>query len=159
MTRPHPVNTKQAINPTNHESTVELAGSRFASDRLHFGSRAFWKGNMGTSGGSRQALALHDGRTSAWKLHYVPAVGLAVALSKNNLGRMMFLANTLQIISSKTFLGGYFKGKREQELLVIILFCFFVRWPVCMKGLSFEGNIINMYCKMQHWDSSEGNLS
>lgn len=85
VTRPHPINTKQAINPTNHESTVELAGSRFASDGPHFGSGAFWRENMWTSGGSRHGLALHDGRTSAWKLHYVPAVGLAVALSKTTL--------------------------------------------------------------------------
>lgn len=49
MTGPRPINTKQQLtqlSPYNHESTVELAGSCFARDRPHFGSRAFWRENM-----------------------------------------------------------------------------------------------------------------
>lgn len=49
VTGPRPINTKQQLtqlSPYNHESTVELAGSCFARDRPHFGSRAFWRENM-----------------------------------------------------------------------------------------------------------------
>lgn len=123
VTRPHPINTKQAINPTNHESTVELAGSRFASDCPHFGSGAFWRENMWTSGGSRHGLALHDGRTSAWKLHYVPAVGLAVALSKTTLAGCCSWQIQCGLFEARLFIK-CFAGKPDQEPLAIKLCCF-----------------------------------
>lgn len=103
---------------------MALAGSRFASNRPPFWQQSLLEGKHGTSGGSRQALALHGGRTSAWKLHYVPAVGFAVAISKNNLGRMMFVANTMQIIWSKALFEGFLQKNvsRSHEL------CTWMRW-------------------------------
>lgn len=90
---------------------MALAGSRSARNRPPFWQQSLLEGKHGTSGGSRQALALHGGRTSAWKLHYVPAVGFAVATSKNNLGRMMFVANTMQIIWNKALFEGFLQKK------------------------------------------------
>lgn len=75
-----PVDTKQAINPTiTLQSWTDCGVSWFP---YPFWQQSLLEGKQGTSGGSRQGLVLHDGRTSAWKLHYVPAVGLAVTLSK-----------------------------------------------------------------------------
>lgn len=107
------------LSPQIHEMIVEL---KLVPAKLEIvpilAGGWLLEGKHGTSGGSRQGLALHDGRTSAWKLHYVPAVGLSVALSKNNLGRMMFLARTPHIISSKTpFFGAILKRKWEEELM------------------------------------------
>lgn len=141
VTQPHPINTKQAINPTNHESTVELAGSRFASNRPPFWQQSLLEGKHGTSGGSRQALALHGGRTSAWKLHYVPAVGFAVALSKNNLGRMMLWQIHCRLFEATLF------GAFCREM-----------WAGAMNRVHecFEGEKYQ-HVLMQHRYSREGN--
>lgn len=145
MTRPHPVNTKQAINPTNHESTVELAGSRFASNRPHFGSRALWRGNMGTSGGQTGAGATRW-ENKCLKASLCPSCWACCCPQQKQPWQDDVPGKYTADYFKQDFFwgGGCFKGKREQELLVIILCCFLVRWPVCMKGLSFEGNNINM---------------
>lgn len=79
--------------------------------------------NMGTSGGSRQALALHHGRTSAWKLHYVPAVGLAVALSKNNFWQDDVFWQVQRGILQVRLLQ---EEKHEEEVLAIIMWGVFL---------------------------------
>lgn len=96
--RPHPGDTdspgEHKKKPLTHLIMNRLPARCFSGDWRHFGSRASWRKERWNMWWRQTG----DGRTSAWKLHYVPAVGLAVARSKNNLGRMVFLANTLLII-------------------------------------------------------------
>ena len=89
VTGPHSINTKRAINPsTTPWSWVEYGDASWpphlpiASSSTHPRLAAlFWRQNMKHLVEADRGLVLHDRRTSAWELHYIPAVERAVALS------------------------------------------------------------------------------
>lgn len=132
LTQSHLTHLKHPTAAAHRDSAVERAWSCFTHvSGPVLAAGACWRGeNMGTSGGSRQALALHHGRTSAWKLHYVPAVGLAVALSKNNFWQDDVFWQVQRGILQARLLQ---EEEREEEVLAIIMWGVFssnMSWPV-----------------------------
>lgn len=129
------------VSPDKPETSNYTGSSRFSCGassvllRSCFGPRLGSGGllegeNMGTSGGSRQALALHHGRTSAWKLHYVPAVGLAVALSKNNFWQDDVFWQVQRGVLQAWLLQ---EEEHEEEVLAII-----IMWGGLFLGVFFQ---------------------